>query len=64
MLAKILEIWTGILTWFSSSMTSITSLFYTESGLTFLGCLCVVGVGISLVMLIINVVKDFLQLRA
>lgn len=63
MLTKILEIWTGIMNWFTTSATSISSLFYANDTLTIFGVLAIIGVGISIVLLLVNLVKDFLQLR-
>lgn len=58
------SVFTAIGEWITTTITSFTEVFYNaESGLTFLGTLTIVSLGIGLVMLLINVVKDFLQLR-
>ena len=64
MISSITGVWTSILTWLTSSMGSIQSIFYdsSEAELTFLGVLAVCGVAIAICLKIFFVVRDFLKL--
>ena len=49
--------------WFVTAVTDVSSLFFVpETGLTLLGTLAVIGLAISIVMLLLNVVKSFRRL--
>lgn len=70
MVDAILAVWTTIMTWFTTSIPTLTSLFYTAptgsatvGTLTFFGLLAVVGLGISVFFLILGFVQKFLHLR-
>lgn len=65
---NIIEAMTGVFDsigdWFVNAVSDVTSLFYVpETGLTLLGTLAVIGLAISIVMLLLNIVKSFLRLR-
>lgn len=64
MITAITSVWTSILTWITSSMSSIQNVFYnsTDGELTFLGVLAVIGVAIGICLLVFNKVRDFLRL--
>lgn len=65
-LDAVFDVFTSIVTWFSDTMPSIQSLFYTtgaDGGLTFLGVLAVAGLGIGVVFLLIGVISNFLHFR-
>ena len=64
MLGSITEIWTEVMTWITTSLGSVQTVFYAENELTFLGTLAVVGVSIAIGFLIIGVVQKFLSLRS
>lgn len=50
--------------WFVEVLPKITALFYNgESGLTIIGTLSIMGLGISVILLCLNMVKDFLRFR-
>lgn len=50
--------------WIVEYMPSISSLFYTaESGLTLLGTLAVVGLGISVFFLLMGIIQRFLKFQ-
>ena len=63
----ITAVWTEIMTWLTNNFSNITSLFITESSgtytLTFVGYLGVIMAGISLVLLIFNLIRSFLVAR-
>lgn len=66
---SILGVFSGITTWFTDSLQSVVSLFYavpaggTDAELTFLGATAVAGLGISVVLLVINLVKSFIRFK-
>lgn len=63
-ISQITGVWTSMMEWISSSFAPITELFYTsEAGLTFLGTLAVIAIGISVFFLLMGVIQNFLHLR-
>lgn len=64
MLTSIFGVFTQVITWISTSFTSIQDLFYTtETGLTLLGTLAVAGLAFSVFFLLMGVVQNFLHFR-
>ena len=63
MIEAITGVWTDIMEWIVSSITSVQTVFYGESGLTFMGTLAVISVAIGLAFLVIGVIQNFLKLR-
>lgn len=58
-------VFTSIANWISTTIPSITAIFYdAEAGtLTFLGVLAVVALGISIFFLLMGLVQNFLHFR-
>lgn len=63
MIQAITQVFTDIGTWITTQMTSMLTLFYANDELTLLGVLAVAGLGVAFVLLIINLVKDFMRFR-
>ena len=63
MISAITDVWTSVMTWITTSLGSVQTLFYDDSSLTFLGVLAVIGVAIGIVFLLIGVIQNFLKLR-
>lgn len=63
MVGAITEVWSSILTWITTSMSSVQDMFYVDGALTFIGVLSVIGVAVGVCLLIFNVIRDFLHLR-
>lgn len=63
MLGSITETWTQVMTWITTSLGSVQTVFYANDELTFLGTLAIIGVSIGIGFLIIGVVQNFLHLR-
>lgn len=62
---SILDVWTALVEWFTSSIGSITDVFYTaESGLTFLGGLTILSIALGIATMIVATVRSYLQMRA
>lgn len=63
-ISQITGVFSSMFSWMSESIPDITAIFYSsESGLTFLGTLAVVALGISIFFLIMGLVQNFLHLR-
>ena len=55
--------WTEVMTWMTTSLTSVQTVFYADNKLTFLGTLAVIAVAIGIAFLLIGVIQNFLHLR-
>lgn len=63
-LSAILAVFTAIGDWMVETIPTFFGLFYTAgSGLTILGTLAVVGLGIGLIFLLIGVIQNFMHFR-
>lgn len=66
-ISALTTVFTAIFTWIISAVESVIPLFYVATGeaagLTFLGVLAVIGLGISLFFLLMRVIENFLHLR-
>lgn len=63
MITAITTVWTEIMTWITTSLASVQTVFYAENALTFLGVLAVISVAIGVGFLVIGVIQNFLKLR-
>ena len=60
---SIFGVFTEIIDWFTTSLGTVSDMFYsTETGLTLFGTLAVIGLGISVVFLLVNVIRRMLKL--
>ena len=68
-ITSITGVFTAIADWISTTLPSITEIFYTPGtgetpgSLTFLGVLAVVALGISIFFLLMGLVQNFLHFR-
>lgn len=61
----ILDVWTMLVEWFTTSIGSITNVFYSpESGLTFIGGLTILSIALGVATMIVATVRSYLQMRA
>lgn len=61
---QITGVFDAIGTWLTGAVQDLIPMFYVaESGLTFLGTLAVIGLGISVVFLLIGLIQKFLHFR-
>lgn len=63
MIGQITSTWTSIMTWVTTQLGAIQTVFYANEQLTFLGTLAIVSVGIGVTFLLIRVIQNFLKLR-
>lgn len=60
----ITAVFTAIMGWISDSIATLTPIFYVaETGLTFIGTLTIMGLGISIFFLLVGVISNFLKFR-
>lgn len=58
------EVFTEIMQWIITAITSVVGVFWnTETGLTFLGILAIVALGVSIFFLLMGLIQKFLHLR-
>lgn len=63
MLQSIFGVFNEISSWIVSTVPVVTGLFWTGSGLTFMGVLAVCGLGFSVIFLLIGLIQNFLHFR-
>ena len=63
LISAITAVFTAIGDWIVAALLSLTAIFWTDSGLTFLGVLAVCGLAFSVVFLIIGIIQSFLHFR-
>lgn len=69
MVALFTEVWTQILTFFTSIFPAVSQFFVTPASgetpmqLTFMGVCAVIMAGIALILLVFNLIRSFLPMR-
>lgn len=59
------EVFTSIMGWIITAIQSVIGVFWdAEAGLTFLGILAIVALGISIFFLLMGIIQSFLHLRS
>ena len=58
---SVFGVFTSIGDWLTESLSSLGSLFYNDSGLTFLGVLAVAGLAISVIFFLIGIIYNFVM---
>lgn len=60
----ILAVFMAIGEWIPTAITALTPMFYVaETGLTFMGTLCICGLAFSVIFLLIGLIQRFLNFR-
>lgn len=63
-LTAITDVWTSVSTYILSIFTDVTAVFYnSETGLTFIGVLAIIMSGVSLCLLVWNLIRSFFPAR-
>lgn len=58
------DVFTDIMTWIVTALQSVIGIFWSDTtGLTFLGILALVALGVSIFFLLMGVIQNFLHLR-
>lgn len=61
----VFDVFKAVSTWFIEAITGFVDLFYdAESGLTFLGIMALVGIGIAVARMLFAIITSFVQMRA
>lgn len=63
MIEAITGVWTDVMEWIVSAISSVQAVFYADGALTFLGVLAVISVAIGIAFLVMGVIQNFLRLR-
>lgn len=63
-ITAILGVWTKLVEWFTSTIGDLSTVFYAEGNLTFIGGLAILSIALGIAMLVFNIVKDFLKMRS
>lgn len=68
MMAAFTEVWTALLSWFTTLFPAITEFFVTTGAegkvtLTFAGVCAVLMAGMALILLVFNLIRSFLPMR-
>lgn len=65
MLSTIITTWSELVTALTGYFSTVSGIFYdsTTSSLTFVGTLAVIMAGISIVLLIFNLIRSFMPMR-
>lgn len=63
MINAITTVWSDVMDWIVDALSSVQTVFYNGTSLTFLGVLAVISVAIGIAFLILGVVQNFLHLR-
>lgn len=62
---SILEVFTTIIEWLVTAVNAVVPMFWVpETGLTFMGVLAIAALGISVTLLIVRVIQNFLHFRS
>lgn len=62
-IGSVMEVFTAILTWFQTSMTTVSTLFYSEGKFTLIGVMAILGLGISAFNVVVAIVRSLIKAR-
>lgn len=62
--SAITAVFTAIGQWLVSSITAMEAVFWSSGALTFVGTLAVVGLAIAVILMVLAMIRSYLQLRA
>lgn len=63
-ITAITAVFTAIGNWLVGSITAMEAVFWAEGALTFVGTLAVVGLAIAVILMVLAMIRSYLQLRA
>lgn len=65
LVTAVFDVFSAVSTWFIGTIMDFVELFYNaESGLTFLGIMALVGLGIAVARMFFAIITSFVQMRA
>ena len=60
----VFDVFSNISTWFTGSISDFVDLFYTaENGLSFIGIMALIGIGIGVTRMLFAIITSFVQMR-
>lgn len=62
-ISAITAVFTAVMGWLQTAITSVVAVFWTGEALTFLGVLALIALGISIFFLLVGLIQNFLHLR-
>ena len=62
-ISAITSVFTAVMGWLQTAITSVVAVFWTGEALTFLGVLALIALGISIFFLLVGLIQNFLHLR-
>lgn len=63
LLTDILEVFTAVGQWITTSVDALMPMFHNAEGLTLLGVLAVAGLSMSVIFLLLGFIQNFLHFR-
>lgn len=63
-ITAITQVFTSIGTWLVGAITAMEAVFWVDGALTFIGTLSVVGLAIAVILMVLAMIRSYLQLRA
>lgn len=62
--STVFNVFTSVGTWFIDSLADFVAMFYNaETGLTFIGVMALVGIGLAVARMLFAIITSFVQLR-
>lgn len=62
-ISSVMEIFTAILNWFTTSMTAVSNLFYADGNLTLVGVMALLGLGIGVFTVVVGIIRSLIKAR-
>lgn len=63
MITAFVEVWEAVSTFLTTLFNPITALFWSGESLTFVGTMAVIMAGISIVLLVFNLIRSFFSMH-
>lgn len=63
-ITAVTSVFTEIGEWLVTAITAMEAVFWAEGALTFIGTLSVVGLAIAVILMVLAMIRSYLQLRA
>lgn len=61
LVSAITAVFTAILSWFIEAVGTVVSIFWVDGALTFLGVLVLMGLGIAVTLLVVNILISLMR---
>lgn len=61
-IAAFTDVFSAVGGWITTALSDLVPIFYADGALTFLGTLSIMGLGISMVFLLVGIIQRFMHL--